>query len=186
MPRAWKLIAVVLSLTGCVGGAVSQRYVLSEPVALSAAGMTFLQVEPASLPAYLDNASILVRRGSYALVSSRTGHWGERLSLGITHALGADLARKLPAYRVGFERAAAPGGIRLQLDVDSFDLYPDGHCVLAAGWAVVQKSGAAPSAVGQGVFEIPASKVVKVDDEVLVAAMAGAIGQLADAIAATL
>jgi uncharacterized lipoprotein YmbA len=148
--------------------------------------MPALQVETASLPAFLDNNDILVRDGRYALDSSRTGHWGERLSLGITHTLAADLTRKLPGYRVSLRRSDAPAGRRLQVEVESFDVYPDGRCVLMASWSVVQKSGVAPANIGRGVFATPALRVNHADDEQLVSAMAGTIDQLADAIAGSM
>jgi hypothetical protein len=90
----------------------------------------------------------------------------------------------------------APNGRRLQVEVDSLDVYPDGHCVLAASWSVVAASGAtvsdagasgaAPPAFGRGVFVTPASSSSHADDEEIVRAMAEATAELADAILASL
>jgi len=181
------LLGVAFSLAGCIGGPASAVYVMSQARDLQQtqtanANMPALQVETASLPSFLDNSDILVRRGPYVLDASSTGHWGERLSLGITHALSADLTQKLPGYRVSLERSDIPTSMRLQLEVDSFDVYPDGHCVLAASWTFVQKSGTTPPASGRGVFTTPASPAQHVGDEELVSAMAGTIAELADAI----
>ena len=189
--RPLSLMVVTLLSAGCMGGPVSRVYVMTRASASDQTTTTdgtkpALQVEIASLPAFLDNSDILVRSGPFTLDSSSTGHWGERLSLGLTHALAADLERKLPGYRVSLERSDTPAGRRLQLEVDSFDVYPDGHCILAASWAVVQKSGAAAPVFGRGVFATPASGANPADDGVLVRAMAGTIAQLADAIVGSL
>jgi uncharacterized lipoprotein YmbA len=185
------LAGIALLSAGCIGGPSPRVYVMSEAsdfrqTRTTDARLPVLQVETGSLPSFLDNSDIIVRRGPHALDSSSTGHWGERLSLGITHALAADLSRRLPGYRISLERSRAPAGRRLQFEVDAFDVYPDGHCVLAASWAIVQKSGIAPASFGQGVFATPASGVNHVKDKELVGAMAGTISQLADAIAGTM
>jgi uncharacterized lipoprotein YmbA len=187
LKRPLVLLGVAFSVPGCIGGPASVVYVMSpsmdsQQTQTTDANMPALQVETASLPSFLDNSDILIRRGPYVLDASSTGHWGERLSLGITHALRADLTRKLPGYRVSLERSETPTSLRLQLEVDSFDVYPDGHCVLAASWSIVQKSGTTPPAFGRGVFTAPASPAQHAGDEELVNAMAGAIAQLADAI----
>ena len=187
LKRPLVLLGVAFAVPGCIGGPASVVYVMSpsmdsQQTQTTDAYMPALQVEPASLPSFLDNSDILIRRGPYVLDASSTGHWGERLSLGITHALRADLTRKLPAHRVSLERSETPTSLRLQLEVDSFDVYPDGHCVLAASWSIVQKSGTTPPAFGRGVFTTPASPAQHAGDEELVNAMAGAIAQLADAI----
>jgi uncharacterized lipoprotein YmbA len=185
------LMGMTFSIICCVGGPAPQVYVMtaagdSKQAQTTDASIPALQVETASLPAFLDNSDILVRRGPYALDASSTGHWGERLSLGITHALSADLTQKLPGYRVSLGRSESPAGLRLQLEVDSFDVYPDGHCVMAANWTIVQKSGIKPPAFGRGVFATPASAENHAADAELVSAMARAVGQLADAIVASM
>jgi uncharacterized lipoprotein YmbA len=199
--RPLGLFGVALLSTGCISGPESTVFVMSGPLAARSTtatdgDMPSVQVATVSLPAFLDNDDILVRHGPYALDASKTGHWGERLSLGLTHALAADLTRKLPGVRVGLERSLAPSGRRLQVEVDSFDVYPDGHCVLAANWSVVAASGAAvsdagasgaaPPAFGRGVFATPASGRSPADDEEIVRAMAQATAELADAILASL
>jgi uncharacterized lipoprotein YmbA len=185
--RGLVLLLVTVIATSCIGGPTSRVYVMSAPIAseqttTSQGSAPTLQVETASLPAFLDNNDILVRRGPYALESSQTGHWGERLSLGITHALAADLGRRLPGYTVGMGPPHAPGDRRLRVEVDSFDVYPDGHCVLSASWSVHQKSASGLPTVGHGLFATPASAVAHADDEQLIRSMSTTVNQLADAI----
>ena len=185
------LMGMTFSIICCVGGPAPQVYVMtaagdSKQAQTTDASIPALQVETASLPAFLDNSDILVRRGPYALDSRSTAQWGERLSLGITHALSADLTKRLPAYRVSLERSETPASLRLQLEVDSFDVFPDGHCILTANWTIVAKSGLTHPASSRGVFVTPNSRANHVSDAELVSAMAGTIAQLADAIVSSM
>jgi uncharacterized lipoprotein YmbA len=191
LPRPLILLGLALLSIGCFGGAPRRVYVLS--TALTAGQSTIsdvelpaLQVETVSLPSFLDNTSILVRQGTYALESSRTGRWGERLSLGITHTLAADLAPLLPGFRLSSQRSQAAASRRLEVEVDSFDVFADGHCVLTASWSIVEKSGVVSPVSGHGVFETPTSAATHADDPQIVRAMAAATGQLANAIARSL
>jgi hypothetical protein len=155
-----------------------------------------LQVEVVALPAYLDNTDILLRRGPHRLESVPTGHWGERLSLGLTHAIAAELTDKLPGIRVALERPESPTARLLRVNVASFDVFPDGHCVVVAEWAIVDKfaSGAAGTAgasaplpvLGGGTFATPPLPQAHPDVAALVGAMSTAVELLADGIVATL
>jgi uncharacterized lipoprotein YmbA len=179
-------------MTACSSGPPLRTFVLTPPLAPTALSPTTaspterIVIRRVLVPDYLDTTDILIRHGAYALDSSRTGRWGERLSLGITHALSADLMQKLPAYRIELGQSETPDSLRLQLEVDSFDVYPDGHCVLAANWTIVQKSGIKPPAFGRGVFATPASAENHVADAELVSAIASTVAQLADAIVGSL
>jgi uncharacterized lipoprotein YmbA len=149
-----------------------------------------LQVEVVALPAYLDNTDILLRRGPHRLESVPTGHWGERLSLGLTHALAAELTDKLPRIRVVLERPESRTVRVLRVSVASFDVFPDGHCVLVAEWVIVEKAPAEASlpapVLGGGTFVTPPLAQVPPDVAALVAAMSAAVARLADGIVATL
>jgi uncharacterized lipoprotein YmbA len=145
-----------------------------------------LQVEVVGLSAYLDNTAILLRRGAHRLESAPLGHWGERLSLGITHALAADLAAKLPQVRVVLQRPQTPAARLLRVNINGFDVFPDGRCVLVADWAIVEKSRASPPILGAKTFVTPALAQGAPDVAALVGAMSAAVGALADGVAATL
>jgi uncharacterized lipoprotein YmbA len=185
------LLGVAFLSIGCSGGPARRVYVMSTAITagqttISDADLPALQVETVALPSFLDNSSILIRQGHYVLDSSRTGRWGERLSLGITHTLAADLTQLLPAFRVSLERSQAARSRRLDVEVDSFDVDADGHCVLTASWSIVQKSGVVAPVFGHGVFDTPAPAAAHADDQQIVRAMAGATAQLANAIARSL
>jgi len=149
-----------------------------------------LQVEVVALPAYLDNTDILLRRGPHRLESVPSGHWGERLSLGLTQALAAELTDKLPRIRVVLERPESRTVRLLRVSVASFDVFADGHTVLVAEWTVVDKprAGASASApvFGDGTFVTPPLSQVHPDVAALVDAMSAAVARLADGIVATL
>jgi uncharacterized lipoprotein YmbA len=145
-----------------------------------------LQLEVVVLPAYLDNTDILLRRGPHRLESAPLGHWGERLSLGITHALAADLTEQLPLYRVVTERPEPLSARRLRVNVVSFDLFPDGHCVLVADWAIDEKSQASAPMLGRGVFVTPRLAASSPKVAALVGAMNAAVAQLADGVVRSL
>ncbi len=185
------LLGAILSTTGCLGGPHSQTYVMSGAMTRGAQAANehataVLEVEVVALPAYLDTTDILLRRGSHRLESMPLGHWGERLSLGITHALAADLADKLPLYRVVLHRSEAPATRLLRVNVDTFDVFPDGHCVLVADWAIAEKSRGSPPVPGQGTFATPPLAQAKPDVAALVAAMSLAVAALADGVVSTL
>jgi uncharacterized lipoprotein YmbA len=190
-PRPLILLSLALLSIGCFGGPARRVYVMSQAIntgqpTISDVDLPTLQVETASLPSFLDSTSILVRQGPYALDSSATGRWGERLSLGITHTLAADLAHLLPGFRVSLQRSQAATSRRLDVEVDSFDVFADGHCVLTASWSIVEKSGVVAPVFGHGVFDTPASAAIHADDQQIVRAMAGVTGLLANAIARSL
>ena len=94
--------AAMCAITACsLSGPPPAEYVLGAmPAAtattLSQTGLPVVEVNRIQLPDYLDTTDILERRGNQ-LVPSPTGRWGERLSVGITRALTASLAARLPA-----------------------------------------------------------------------------------------
>ena len=194
MWRQALFLAATLGTAGCLGGPHSQTFVMSgatAPAAIPAIpaneqASAVLQVEVVGLPAYLDTTDILLRRGAHRLESLPLGHWGERLSLGITHSLAADLTDKLPLYRVVLHRSEAPSARLLRVNVDTFDVFPDGHCVVVADWAIVEKSRGPAAVLGQGTFVTPPLAQAKPDAAALVAAMSAAVAGLAEGVVGTL
>jgi uncharacterized lipoprotein YmbA len=173
-----------LLTVACFGGPHRQIYVLTaattvpDIVAYLTEGPA-LQVEMVLLPAYLDNSEILLRLGAHRLEPAPRAHWGERLSLGLTHALAADLSKTLSQYRVSLQRSESPAARLLRVEVETFDVFPDGHCVLAAEWAIVEKSSASAPILGQGTYVTPPLAIPHPDDAALVGAMSTAVAELA-------
>jgi uncharacterized protein len=189
MQRFWWLGATLFVLAGCGGGAQQRTYVLSPPVAptpnLSAAADAGLHLQPVLLPDYLDTTEIMLRSGQHELKASPTGQWGERLSDGMTQALAADLAVRLPREAVTIGPAAGPPARQIVVTVDAFDVQADGHCVLTARWTILKADNTTVLAAGQQDFVTAAAGTApKLDDAGIVAAMAATVQELSDRIAA--
>ena len=84
-----------------------------------AAAAPVLQLRRVLVPDYLDTTDILLRVGQHELQASHTGRWGERLSVGITHALRADLADRLPKDTVLLGPSADRSARQILVTVDS-------------------------------------------------------------------
>jgi uncharacterized lipoprotein YmbA len=186
--RSLVLIALNCVVAACISSPAPATYVLSHAVDStmepnSAPGGPVVQVQRVLVPDYLDTTDILERVGQYELKSSSTGKWGERLSLGITHALGSDLADRLPLDRVAFAHPGEKSGRQIQVGVDRFDVWGDGHCVLMANWIILDGRSGAVLTEGRGNFAASAVRNGRPGDVAMVAGMADALSQLADSIA---
>lgn len=185
------LMAALLAATvGCASLPPRKIYVLdiaNDAAADASATSTapVLRLERVLVPDYLDTTDILTRAGGHELRSSRTGQWGERLSLGITHALRADLASRLPTHIVAGTQPTDKGAHRIFVTVDAFNVWADGHCILTANWSLLENGGRDAELTEHGAFTTPAASGETASDATVVAAMADAVSQLADGIAST-
>jgi uncharacterized lipoprotein YmbA len=184
------LVLIVLNfvVAACISSPVPATYVLSHAVDFgmetrSAAGGPVVQLQRVLVPDYLDTTDIFERVGQYELKSSSTGRWGERLSLGITHALASDLAARLPLNRVTLSHPAEKSVRQILVNVDRFDVWGDGHCVLTASWSILESHGGAVLTEGRGNFiTAPVRTTGNPSDGAAVAGMADAVSRLADSI----
>lgn len=143
------------------------------------AGLPVVAVDRVQLPDYLDTTDILERK-SNQLVPSPTGRWGERLSLGMTRALTASLAARLPRLVVTETPLGRPTR-QILVDVAAFEPRPDHHVVLVARWTILD------GATRQVLTAEQASLVESIGsegDDAIVAAMSRAVDDLAGRIAA--
>jgi uncharacterized protein len=183
------LVLIVLNsvVAACISSPAPATYVLSHAVDFSlesgsAAGGPVVQLQRVLVPDYLDTTDILERVGQYELKSSSTGRWGERLSLGITHALASDLAARLPLNRVTLSHPAEKSVRQILVNVDRFDVWGDGHCVLTASWSILESHGGAVLTEGRGNFVTAPVRTGNPSDGAAVAGMADAVSRLADSI----
>ncbi len=194
MSRRSMMLIVLICMTltsviaGCIAGRAQQIYVLNDAVDTpmddkAAVGRPELQLERVLVPDYLDTTDILSRVGEHELRASSSGRWGERLSLGIMHALWADLAIRLPQERVMLARPVEKSARQIRVNVDAFDVWPNGHCVLAANWTILDTDRTVVLAAGRGTFMVPTARSGKPSDGEVVSAMAEALRQLAENIA---
>jgi uncharacterized lipoprotein YmbA len=179
--------AVAVWLAGCGSGAGMQTFVLdgSVPPAVgtsSEAGLPVIELMPVSVPDYLDTTDMMRRAGINEVAASKTGRWGERLSVGVTRALAADLTRQLPTTMIATTEGPVPVR-RLSVAIDSFDAGKDGDCLLAAHWTLTTADGSTSVAEDHATFTLPAGST---DDAELAATMSRLIGTLADHVASTI
>jgi uncharacterized protein len=185
--RSLVLLVLDTVVAACISSPMPATYVLSHAVDFTteteSARGPVVQLRRVLVPDYLDTTDMLERVGQYQLKSSSTGRWGERLSLGITHALGSDLAIRLPMNRVTFDHPAEKSVRQILVSVDRFDVWRDGHCVLTANWSILETPSGAVLAEGRGNFVTTPVHSGNPSDGAIVAGMADAVSQLADRIA---
>jgi uncharacterized lipoprotein YmbA len=192
MMRPTSLFPILLVVSaGCSSGSPQGLYSLSAPVD-PAAGISnvtaqpAIQLQPVTMPDYLDTTDILLRRGGNELKVSATGRWAERLSDGLNHALMADLALRLPHDQVTAAPPTRRSARQILVTVEAFDVRPDGRCILTAAWTILDKNNETVLVSERGAFLASAKGAAgSAGDADIVSAMALATGQLADGIAAT-
>jgi uncharacterized lipoprotein YmbA len=187
----WPAMFGLTMLMGCGSGTPVRIFVLSPPadplasVALEGSRPA-VEMMPVSLPDYLDTTDIFLRDGRNELKASQTGRWGERLSVGIAHALAVDLRGQLPGILVAQTALSGQQPARkLLADVEAFDIQPDGHCVLIARWTILRDDGRTVQASERDTVVTVVSGSPRTD-EAVVSAMGEAVQTLSGHIAAAL
>jgi uncharacterized protein len=180
------LAVVAILLNGCGTSPTIRIYELGNPAPATAglwseAGLPIIELKPVSVPDYLDSSDILRSVGPNEVTASPTGRWGERLSLGLTHALASGLATRLPKTVIDTTSDTEPAR-RLLVTVEQFEIEADGKCLLSARWRLTAADGAATASGERGIFSEAAGSI---DDAAIAAAMSRAVDQLADRIAQT-
>lgn len=179
------LLVVTCVGTGCASGPARRLYVLGTPLESTetAAIGPVVWLRRVSVPDYLDSTDIVWRAGQHGLQTSPTGRWGERLSLGITQALATDLMAKLPQNRVVSSDPGWKSTRELHVDVEGFDVWPDGHCVLSATWTLTETTNGAVLGGARETFTAAPARGETQTDVRVVAGMADVLRKLADSIA---
>jgi uncharacterized lipoprotein YmbA len=183
----WALAGTALLLGACGTFPLPNVYLLGEPGApapgiVDATGLPEVTLMTVTVPDYLDSTDIDRRTASNAMITSETGRWGERLSVGITDALAADLAKRLPDIVIG-NRGAYRSERRLAVAVERFEIEENGRCSLTARWRMTSPVGKMLPNSEQGTFTVAASSG---SDAAAALAMTAAIDQLAGQIALTI
>jgi uncharacterized lipoprotein YmbA len=172
---------------GCAATKPPAIYILGDtgaprPGVSSRTGLPVLEVMTVTVPDYLDTTDIMRRTGPNQVKASGTGQWGERLSVGVTDALAARLALLLPGDMIVKTEPAKPAP-RLQVQIEQFDIAPDGSCTITASWQVLSSNHANVLVTERGTF--PATATTR-DDAAVAAALSQAVTHLANQIASTL
>ena len=142
----WVLFTVLSfgtsALSACGrGGPPPETYVLGSDVPVSRSNLSqgdspIVELQPVRIPDYLDNKDIVVRHAGGQIMVSPDARWGERLSLGVTRAVSASLAVRLPRLAVTITPAQEKARWRVLIDIDSFGVQSAGQCVLAGRWSI--------------------------------------------------
>ena len=189
--RAIALAALISIAVGCMSHRERQHvYTLNAALdaprsAEAALGGPELQIQRVLVPDYLDTTDLLLRVGTHEIRESYTARFGERLSLGITHALRPDLAVRLPLDTVTLAQPADKSARQILVTIDVFDVWQNGHCLLTANWSILgaDRRGVLSADRGTFVTEPVGGGISK--DAAIVSAMADAVRQLAARIAST-
>jgi uncharacterized lipoprotein YmbA len=186
------LLSVLLLVTGCASGPPPRVYVLGGPEnpipgTTSDAGRPVVTLRRVSLPDYLDTTDILLRDGRSEVKASPTGRWGERLSVGITRGLAEALTKRLPAVVIDQDSSVREPARTLLISIDAFDIEANSRCVLTAHWTILGEDRR-NLAVGERATIVTSARRPEdvAADSAVVTAMADALDQLADHIAADL
>ena len=188
-PWRTPILLALTILMGCSGSPPRRLFVLNTPSdaapgVVDEAGRPTIELRPVLVPDYLDTTEILVREGRNELKPLTAGGWGERLSVGMTAALGAALSQRLPDLRVTLSAGRTPAR-QILIDVESFDIWPDGRCVLTAQWTILDKNRQTVGASQRGVFVAASVRSTDgaADAANIVSGMGRAIDQLAVGVA---
>ena len=178
-------VALVATLSGCGADPLRNVYVLgdappSRPADIPQLGKPLVEVKPTLLPDYLDTTDIVIRGRDRQLIASTTGRWGERLSIGVTHAVDLALAAKLPQFAVTDYPTDSTAWRQILIDIVAFETLADGNCVLDARWAIRSGRTGDPIDEQRAVF---VTQVTAPGDVPIVAAMSRNVDMLAARIA---
>ncbi|MCQ8242520.1 PqiC family protein [Rhizosaccharibacter radicis] len=147
----------------------------------AAADRPMLLLRPVDLPDHLDTRDMLVRVGPNQLRSSRTGRWGDRLSVGVTDVLAEDLQALLPGLNVSTLAPAGKGFRRLSLEMPHFELDDAGTLRLQARWHLDGSDAGAVRRLGGGEIALR-QDAVPAGDAAEAAAMSEMLRRLAEAL----
>ena len=178
------LVAAILAMAACsLSGPPPTEYVLgtmpaATPAIVPNTGLPVIEVKRVQLPDYLDTTDILERKGN-ELIPRATGRWGERLSVGMTRALTASLAARLPRMVVTATPPLERPARQVLVDVAAFEPREDHQVVLVARWTVADNRHVL---VTEQVSLVEA--IAGTDDRAVVTAMSRALDKLAERLAA--
>lgn len=188
-PHPWRSLSCILgtlgiALAACTSGPPPTLYVLGATASATAKSVSEMRlpvvlVKPVIIPDYVDTTDLVIRNGG-EVIPSRTGRWGERLSVGIRRTLTSGLADRLPGMKVTAVQPPERPVRQVLVDVDAFEARTDGLVVLSARWSVMEDSGRGPTLAEHFTGTVP---LAGNGDAAIVAAMTKAVSDLAERIA---
>jgi uncharacterized lipoprotein YmbA len=146
-----------------------------------------LRVGAVSLPEILDRAALVRSAGPGHLDIDDNERWAAPLDEVTRRTLTGDLGSRLAGWTVLDARDVTPGGAAIQrlllVDADSFAENPSGQVELNVRWTLLEGTPPAPVLQRSETISVP---VAGASATAVAQAMSGAVGILADRIAAAL
>jgi uncharacterized lipoprotein YmbA len=139
-----------------------------------------IEVKYIRIPDYLDTTDIIARGRDGRVIAVLDARWAERLSDGMTRAIGASLETRLPQFAVTTSPPLDVPRWQVLIDVDTFEQQPDDLCVLAGRCSIWDGNGERKLRADR--FSVMAQG--NADAKVLAAAMTSEINQLAGEVVA--
>lgn len=184
------LIAVLLTLAGCIGGSSpKERFYMLEP--LSGVGqpgpeteeLGIIGLRPVKLPAYLDRPQIVRSIGKNTYQISEFHRWAESLEQNITRVLVQNLMQLVPAriYLSRTSSQARQAQVNLAVTLFEFHIDPQGMATMSARWTVTDNIATLSSR--EMSYQLKASNT---DYGLMVAALNECVNQLSRDIAQSL
>lgn len=172
--------AILLSLCGCGSSPKTSFFTLDAVDGARVAGDKPIQVAAVHIPPDLDRQEIVRERAPGQLDLSNPNRWGAPFDEMVQRTLTQDLARRLPEHDVVFpNEPAAPGTLKLVVDILTFDSDPSGQVTFDGSWALV------PQGSDQAIADhhVQLRDTSGNDPASQAAAMSKILGSLADQIA---
>lgn len=95
------------------------------------------------LPAYLDRPQIVSRSSNQQLQLAEADRWGGNLNKNTWQVISGNLAIAFENENIGMVPVDAdqPPHLNIEIEISSFEAYPDGKVHLAASWRIVNDHG---------------------------------------------
>ena len=179
------MLAALLGLAACSSPEPRYFTLVATPGTSLPGGPRTVMLRRPGIAGYLDRPDIVRTGGDYQLRLASGERWGEPFGDLVGRILSEDLSRRLPGTSVYTESGAisADPDATIEVDFQRFDADASGTVTLSVQWSIEKgRNNPAGPPTTDRISVTPAS--ASTGD--VVAAMSAALGQEADAIAASL
>ncbi len=176
------LLALPALLAACASPEPAYYTLLARPGPTIAGAAKLIELRRIGLAGYLDRPEIVRNSADYRLTIPGGERWGEPLGDLVARTLAENLSTRLPGSSVFTSGGSisATADATIELDLQRFDLDPQGQVLLLAQVAVSRGRARATAATQAIRLTVPPAGPSTTD---LVAAMSAALAQLADRLA---
>jgi len=170
-------------LSGCGSTQPSRFYTLyligdlkPERQSTSSGHNIYVVIGPVEIPDYLNRPQIVIRTSQNGLTLSEYDRWAGSLKEDIARVLSENISKLTAPDEIAVVEWGWGGGhdYRVAVDINQFDIMPEGNVLLNAEWAIVGKNGTRIIARRESVTEPIHGQTY----EAKVSSMSGALGTL--------